>query len=309
MSYPKTLQQAIKHFSDEQTCIDAVAEMRWPDGKIVCEGCGEIDNTIWLANQKRWKCRGCKKQFSVKQGTIFHDSPLGLDKWFVAMWMLANCRNGVSSHELGRTIGVTQKSAWHMLARIRKAMEDNDNSPMTGVIEMDETFHGGKAKNMHAKDRVRKIATPNKGKQIVVGMLQRGGKVRAGIVEERSIAALVAMAHANAAPDATLITDELHAYKSVNLTHEIINHAEQYVRGHIHTNGIESFWSMLKRTIGGTYVAVEPFHLYRYLHEQVFRYNHRKDMDDAGRFKSVLKDIVGRQVTYAELTGRVGATA
>ena len=309
MTYPKTLQQAIKYFSDEQTCINEVAAMRWPDGEIVCEGCGEIGNTIWLAKQKRWKCRGCKKQFSVKQGTIFHDSPLGLDKWFVAMWMLANCRNGVSSHELGRTIGVTQKSAWHMLQRIRKAMEDDDKTPMSGVIEMDETFHGGKAKNMHAKDRARKIATPNKGKQIVVGMLQRGGKVRAGIVEERSIAALVEMAHANAAPDATLITDELHAYKSVNLTHEIINHAEQYVRGHIHTNGIESFWSMLKRTIGGTYVAVEPFHLYRYLHEQVFRYNHRKDMDDAGRFKSVLKDVVGRQLTYAELTGRVGATA
>ncbi len=205
MTYPKTLQQAIKYFSDEQTCINEVAAMRWPDGEIVCEGCGEIGNTIWLENQKRWKCRGCKKQFSVKQGTIFHDSPLGLDKWFVAMWMLANCRNGVSSHELGRTIGVTQKSAWHMLQRIRKAMEDEDKTPMTGIIEMDETFHGGKAKNMHSKDRKRKIATPNKGKQIVVGMLQRGGKVRAGIVEERSIAALVAMAHANASPDATLI--------------------------------------------------------------------------------------------------------
>jgi transposase-like protein len=142
MSYPKTLQQAIKHFSDEQTCIDEVAAMRWPDGHIVCEGCGEIDDTIWLANQKRWKCRGCKKQFSVKQGTIFHDSPLALDKWFVAMWMLANCRNGTSSHEIARTIGITQKSAWHMLQRIRRAMEDHDKTPLSGIIEMDETFHG-----------------------------------------------------------------------------------------------------------------------------------------------------------------------
>ncbi len=234
MAYPKTLQQAINHFSDEQTCINAVAEMRWPDGRIVCEGCGEIDNCLWLANQKRWKCRGCKKQFSVKQGTIFHDSPLSLDKWFVAMWMLANCRNGVSSHELGRTIGVTQKSAWHMLARIRKAMEDNDATLMTGVIEMDETFHGGKAKNMHEKDRKRKIATPNKGKTIVVGMLQRGGKVRTSIVDERSRAALHAMIEANASVDATLITDELHAYKGTRLTHEIINHAEAYARPRSH---------------------------------------------------------------------------
>ena len=121
MGYPATLQDAVKFFSDEQVCIDAVAEMRWPDGKATCPWCGKQNNG-WLATQKRWKCRDCRKQFSVKRGTIFHDSPLGLDKWMIAMWMLANCRNGVSSYEIARTIGITQKSAWHMMHRIREAM-------------------------------------------------------------------------------------------------------------------------------------------------------------------------------------------
>lgn len=318
MSYPTTLQDAIKYFSDEQTCINAVAEMRWEDGKVVCEGCGEIGNTIWLANQKRWKCRGCKKQFSVKQGTIFHDSPLGLDKWFVAMWMLANCRNGVSSHELARTIGITQKSAWHMLHRIRKAMEDQDGGKLGGdgkIVEADETFVGGKVKNMHKSRRVKGMNySAGNGKAIVMGMLERGGKVRAGVIADRKLSTMREPVAETVAEGSKLMTDEHACYpfiaKEQSLAHEVIEHIEGYVRAHVHTNGIENFWSTLKRGLNGTYISVEPFHLDRYVDEQVFRFNRRgKEFNDASRFKSVLKDVVGRQLTFAELTGRVGSTA
>jgi len=313
MAYPTTLVDAIKHFSNEQVCIDAVAEMKWPDGQISCSGCGEIGNTIWLANQKRWKCRGCKKQFSVKVGTIFHDSPLGLDKWMVAMWMLANCRNGVSSYEIARTIGITQKSAWHMLHRIRKAMTDTSDTKLggNGPVEIDETFVGGKVKNMHKSRRVKGLNySAGNGKAIVMGMLERGGKVRAGVISDRKKETMQPALHGNVEAGSHIITDEHATYPFISqpYVHEIINHIEGYVREHIHTNGIENFWSCLKRGLNGTYISVEPIHLERYVDEQVFRFNLRHNTTDAGRFKAVLKDIVGRRLTYAELTGKEAAS-
>ena len=289
--------------------------MRWPDGEISCIGCGEIGNTLWLANQKRWKCRSCKKQFSVKVGTIFHDSPLGLDKWMVAMWMLANCRNGVSSCEIARTLGITQKSAWHMLHRIRKVMTDASSGKLggNGPVEIDETFVGGKVKNMHKSRRVKNLPYQGgSGKAIVLGMLERGGKVRAGVIEDRHRNTMQPPIHANIEAGSHVITDELTTYQFVardTYIHEIINHVEGYVREHIHTNGIENFWSCLKRGLNGTYVSVEPFHLDRYVDEQVFRFNLRHKHTDASRFKAVLKDIVGRRLTYAELTGRTASAA
>jgi transposase-like protein len=316
MEYPTTLVDAVKYFSDEQVCIDEVAAMRWPDGQIFCSHCGEVGNVLWLANQKRWKCRGCKKQFSVKVGTIFHDSPLGLDKWMVAMWMLANCRNGVSSCEIARTLGITQKSAWHMLHRIRKAMTDvsGDKLGGNGPIEADETFVGGKVKNMHKSRRVKGMNySAGNGKTIVMGMLERGGKVRAKVIADRKLNNMQPVLDDNIHPGSHLITDEHTNYPIIagenDLVHEIINHIEGYVRGHVHTNGIENFWSCLKRGLHGTYVSVEPFHLDRYVDEQVFRFNLRKGHTDASRFKAVLKDIVGRRLTYAELTGRVASAA
>jgi transposase-like protein len=310
MAYPTTLVDAVKYFSDEQVCIDEVAAMRWPDGEIACMGCGEIGNMLWLANQKRWKCRGCKKQFSVKVGTIFHDSPLGLDKWMVAMWMLANCRNGVSSCEMARTLGITQKSAWHMMHRIRKVMTDNNSGKLGGnaPVEIDETFVGGKMKNMHKSRRVKSLSYQGgNGKAIVLGMLERGGKVRAGVIESRHRNTMQPPIHENVEAGSHVITDELTTYQFVahdTYIHEIINHVEGYVREHVHTNGIENFWSCLKRGLNGTYVSVEPFHLDRYVDEQVFRFNLRHKHTDASRFKAVLKDIVGRRLTYAELTGK-----
>jgi transposase-like protein len=317
MAYPTTLVDAVKYFSNEQVCIDEVAAMRWPDGEIFCPNCGEIGNTLWLANQKRWKCRGCKKQFSVKVGTIFHDSPLGLDKWMVAMWMLANCRNGVSSCEVARTIGITQKSAWHMMHRIRKAMTDTTGSKLggdSGPVEIDETFVGGKVKNMHKSRRVKGMNySAGNGKTIVMGMLERGGRVRAGVIADRKLHNMQPVMDDNVHPGSHIITDEHSNYPIIagenDLVHEIINHIEGYVRGHVHTNGIENFWSCLKRGLHGTYVSVEPFHLDRYVDEQVFRFNLRHKHTDASRFKAVLKDIVGRRLTYAELTGRTASAA
>ena len=311
MEYPTTLVEAVKHFSSDQVCIDEVAAMRWPDGQISCMGCGLIGECIWLAKQKRWKCRGCKKQFSVKAGTIFHDSPLGLDKWMVAMWMIANCRNGVSSYEISRTIGVTQKSAWHMMHRIRNAMSDKSSEKLGGggPVEIDETFVGGKIKNMHKSKIPKGISHFGTGnKAIVLGMLERGGKVRAGVVADRKRVNMQPPINANVEIGSRIITDEHNTYPFIAKDayfHEIINHIEGYVRDHVHTNGIENFWSCLKRGLNGTYVSVDAVHLDRYVEEQVFRFNNRHSKQgDAGRFRAVLKEIVGRQLTYAELTGR-----
>jgi transposase-like protein len=314
---PQTLSEAIRYYSNEQTCIDLLASLRWPDGQVVCTACGEIGNTIWLANQKRWKCRGCKKQFSIKVGTIMEDSPIALDKWMVAFWMLANCRNGVSSYEIKRAIGVSQKCTWHMLHRIRLAMTDivAEKFGGNGPIEIDETFVGGKVKNMHKSRRIRNLNYQGgNSKAIVMGMLERGGRVRARVITDRKLEHMRPVLDGSIERGAHVITDEHASYpflaKENEYAHEVIKHIEGYVRGHIHTNGIENFWSCLKRSLGGTYVSVEPFHLDRYVNEQVFRFNLRKkENTDASRFKSVLKDIVGRKLTYAELTGRLNPAA
>ncbi|WP_348265076.1 IS1595 family transposase [Telmatobacter sp. DSM 110680] len=317
MQEPQTLSEAIRYYSNEQTCIDLLASLRWPDGQVVCTACGEIGNTIWLANQKRWKCRGCKKQFSVKVGTIMEDSPISLDKWMVAFWMLANCRNGVSSYEIKRAIGVTQKSTWHMLHRIRLAMTDlaTEKFGTDFPIEIDETFVGGKVRNMHKSRRDKRLNySAGNGKAIVMGMLERGGRVRARVIADRKVQTMRPVLEGSIERGANVITDEHVSYpflaKENEYAHEIINHIEGYVRGHIHTNGIENFWSCLKRSLGGTYISVEPFHLERYVDEQVFRFNLRKQENtDASRFKAALKDIVGRRLTYAELTGRLNPAA
>ena len=310
---PKILQQAIQYFSNQETCIQTIASLRWPDG-VECPACGHKDH-YYLKTQRRWKCKECWKQFSVKLGTIFEDSALGLDKWLCAMWLIANCKNGISSYEVARDLGITQKSAWFMLHRIRLAMQNGSLVKIGGEgseVEADETFIGGKARNMHLSVKQRRITgTGGKDKAAVLGLLQRGGEVRTVVVSSRRKGVLHDEVKKHVAAGTALYTDALRSYDGLaDYTHKVVDHATAYVDGRVHTNGLENFWSLLKRGISGTYISVEPFHLFRYLDEQSFRYNNRKQpLDDSKRFESVLSQVAGKRLTYTALTGKEGRAA
>ena len=301
---PTTLLEAIRYFSDPDVCVDFVAKLRWPDGPV-CPRCGSVEHS-YLSTRRIWKCKGCKKQFSVKVGTIFEDSPLGLDKWLPAVWLAANSKNGISSHELGRALGTTQKSAWFMLHRIRLAMQMRSLDAFDGEVEVDETFIGGKARNMHKGARARRITgTGGKDKTVVAGVLQRGGRVRAEVVPDTKRATLHARVRAHVAEGSAVYTDALDSYSGLDAmyAHKTVDHAERYVDGRVHTNGLENFWALLKRGLVGTYAGVEPFHLFRYLDERAFAFNER-DRGDLGRFRALLVAATGRRLRYAELIGK-----
>jgi len=315
MKEPRTLQEAIAYFSDADRAFDFAGKLRWPDGKVVCPRCGS-DSNYFIKTRKLWLCRGCDKQFTLKVGTIFEDSALGLDKWMVAFWMLVNCRNGISSCELARTLGITQKSAWFMLQRLRLALQEKSFVKLGGPgteVEVDETFIGGKARFMHKDRRIKtKVREGNWGKAIVMGMLERDGKVTAKVIPDRKKDAL-RVAILNTIDAGSLIyTDEHVAYPAAisrDYTHKIVNHLEHYVDGAVHTQGLENFWSLLKRGLGGTYVSVEPFHLFRYVDEQAFRFNTRKGsngqkISDAARFAEAMSRVYGHRLTYSQLTGK-----
>jgi transposase-like protein len=317
MDSPKTLLEAIQHFSDEQVCIDTVAGMRWLNG-AVCPDC-ETGSPYYIKTQKRWKCRECRRQFSVKVGTIFEDSPISLTKWLPALWLLCNCKNGVSSYEIARDLGITQKSAWFMLQRLRLVMKAGVTAKFGGEgggpIEVDETFIGGKVANMHRKAvRVRNIGrTGGADKTAVMGILDRESRqVRAKVVPNVKREVLQNEILAQVECKSTVYTDGHVGYDHLaakDYIHETVNHVEEYVRGQVHTQGIENFWALLKRGLKGTYVAVEPFHLDRYVDEQVFRYNNRATKDnpltDADRFMVALSQCANKRLTYAELTGKL----
>jgi transposase-like protein len=303
----RTLQEAITFFANPDNCQQYMIEVRWPDGKVTCPTCG-AEKVTYLAKQRRWKCyaKHPRPQFSVKVGTIFEDSALGLDKWLAAMWLIANCKNGISSCEIARDLGITQKSAWHMLQRIRLAMQAGSLGKLSGHVEVDETFIGGKARNMHRADRARKIhGTGGSGKVAVMGLLERHGEVRTMVVPNIKRKSLSTQIKGHVEAGSIVYSDGLKSYNELEkeYVHNVINHAEKYVDGHIHTNGIENFWSCLKRALGGTYISVEPFHLFRYLDEQSFRFNNRK-LTDGDRFAIVAKQVIGRRLTLAELTGK-----
>ncbi|HKI00013.1 MAG TPA: IS1595 family transposase [Candidatus Sulfotelmatobacter sp.] len=306
---PKSLQEAIVYFSNPDNCIDYIAVRRWPNG-VVCPGCGAT-KVSFNAKRRTWKCGSHhpKREFSVKVGTIYEDSPIPLDKWLTATWMLTNCKNGVSSYEIARDVKVTQKSAWFMLQRIRLAMQDElFGSKLNGEVEVDETFIGGKARNMHKSKKIGRGFEKRgiTGKTVVMGMLQRGGKITTKVIAERNKATLHHHVAECIEEGTTVYSDEWGPYSGLEakFVHQIINHAEKYVDGRVHTNGLENFWSLLKRGLSGTYVSVEPFHLFRYLDEQMFRFNNRKELDDAGRFDLAVRQIVGKRITFAQLTGK-----
>jgi transposase-like protein len=304
---PKTLQEAIVYFSNPDNCLNYLIERRWPDGVVTCPRCG-TDNVKFMASRRTWQCnaRHPKAQFSIKVGTIFEDSPIGLDKWLAVMWMLANCKNGVSSWEIHRSVGVTQKSAWFMLQRVRLALQDDDAGMLSGHVEVDETFIGGKARFMHKSKRARVGTTGFVGKVAVMGLLERNGEVRCQIVPNTRRKNLESIIKQNIGTGTNVYSDNLPSYRQLDdaeYIHKVIDHAERYVDGQVHTNGIENFWSLLKRGLKGTYVSVEPFHLFRYLDEQSFRFNNRK-ANDAYRFDLAVSQIVGKRLTYAEVTGK-----
>ena len=325
MEQIKTLAQAIQHFADSENCRQFMVFMRWPDGQPQCPYCGATKLT-WLAKAKVYRCYGDhpKQKFSLKVGTVFEDSPIGLDKWLPAMWLLCNAKNGISSYELSRALGVTQKTAWFMLHRIRLAMESKTFAKLGGEggpVEVDETFVGGKVKNMHVSKRPKGAGFTEKmsgsqGKAIVMGMLDRETRqVRANVIPNVQRETLQNEILRRIEKKSTVYTDKWGGYSSLaekQFVHETVNHIEEYVRGNVHTNGIENFWSLLKRALRGTYVAVEPFHLDAYVAEQVFRFNNRATKDnpltDADRFTLAVSQIEGKRLTYAELTGKVGET-
>jgi len=326
MKGPQTLQQAIQFFADYENCRQFMIAVRWADGKVRCPYC-ESDNVTYLEKARLYRCYGKhpKQKFSLKIGTVYEDSPIPLEKWLPATWLLANSRNGISSYEIGRAIGVTQKSAWFMMHRIRLAMQSGTFVKMGGPgseVESDETFVGGRAKNMSAKRRAQfRIARDTSmgdaalvNKTAVWGVLDRDSRtVRATVVPKVNRASLQTAVLDQVAPGSKIYTDEAKVYRSLpsDYVHEFVNHMEEYVNGQVHTNGLENFWSLLKRGLNGTYVAVEPFHLHRYLDEQMFRFNNRKDengrkLSDAERFTLALSQIAGKRLTFAEVTGKVG---
>jgi transposase-like protein len=304
----KTLQQAVIHFSDFENCKALMVQLRWPDGKVTCPQCGS-EKVTYLAKARVWKCYGKhdRSKFSLKTGTIFEDSPIGLDKWLAALWLVVNCKNGVSSCESARDLGVTQKTAWFMNHRLRYALKDGGFGKFAGEVEVDETFIGGKARNMHIDKRARRITgTGPTDKTAVMGILERGGKVRTTVVSDRKKKTLQSEVKKHVEAGSALYSDALMSYDglSADYAHQVIDHAVAYAEGNVHTNGLENFWSLLKRGINGTYVSVEPFHLFRYLDEQSFRYNNRKEMNDFDRFKLALSQITGKRLTYEHLTGK-----
>lgn len=322
--HPTNLLTATRYFADPDVCVDFVASMRWPQG-VECPHCGG-KRVSYLSTRRIWKCMAgaCHKQFSVKTQSVFEDSPIPLDKWLTAVWLVVNCKNGVSSWEIHRDLGVTQKTAWFMLHRIRVALAEDGlgffGGPEGGPVEVDETFVGGKVRNMHRKRAREKYRTLSpkgvNGKAIVMGMRERETRrVRAKVIPDISRETLQNEILANVSKKSTVYTDQNQGYYNLarrDFVHDAVNHLQQYVRGEVHTNGIENFWSLLKRGLKGTYVAVEPFHLDRYVTEQVFRFNNRATKDnpltDLDRFALAVSQIYGKRLTYRELTGKVEET-
>ena len=324
METPKTLQSAIKFFGDYDNCRKFMVAVRWLDEVVRCPYCNS-DKVTYLAKAKLYRCYGDhpKQKFSLKIGTVFEDSPIPLEKWLPAVWLVVNCKNGISSYELGKDLGVTQKSAWFMLHRIRLAVQSKSfakiGGPDSAPIEVDETFIGGKARNMHRAKRQRLSSKGGmqggSGKAIVMGMLVRGGQVKTAVIPHRRQNITEKIVREVVEPGTEVHTDEFQGYYNLKdgYVHKVINHLEGYVKENVHTNGIENFWSLLKRGLNGTYVSVEPFHLFRYVDEQAFRYNNRATRDnpltDADRFHLALSQIAGKRLTFAEVTGKVGETA
>jgi transposase-like protein len=304
---PTTLLEAVTFFSDADRAFAYAVESRWPNG-VACPrmGCGSA-NVHFIVSRKKWRCNDCKRQFSIKTNSIFEESPLTLSKWLPAVWILVNTKNGTSSHELGRALGVTQKTAWFMLHRIREAMAPTDDRMFDGIVEADETFVGGRKKaTMTTGLGFKKMRHgPTEGKTTVFGIAERNGRgksrVKAMVVASRKRSELEPHIRASVFPGSTIYTDALLSYRGLkDYQHAFVDHFVTYCEGVVHTNTIENFWSCLKRTLHGTYIAPRAFHVDAYVDEQVFRFNEREGKD-ADRFVTALKKTDGKRLTHKTL--------
>jgi transposase-like protein len=314
MEAPKTLQEAIIYFAEFENCKNFVVnQLRWTDGVVKCPRCNS-EKVFWIEKERVWKCYGKHDhaKFSMKTGTVMEESAIPVDKWLVALWMIVNCKNGISSAETARALGVSQKSAWFMNHRIRMAVHEGSFEKLSGHVEADETFIGGKARNMHIAQRRRRITgTGTKDKTAVMGVLQRGkdgkSRVRTSVLENRKKKSIHSEVRKHVEAGSALYTDFLLSYDGLEgqYAHKVVDHAVEYVNGNVHTNGLENYWALLKRTISGTYVSVEPFHLFRYLDEQAYRFNNRdKELNDFDRFKLAASQMLGKPLTWNEVTGK-----
>jgi transposase-like protein len=313
--HPKTLLAAVRYFSKYETAHDFFVSMRWPNGPV-CPRCGSTE-VSYQPKYRRFQCKHSHdgRQFTVKTGSVMEDSPLGLDKWALALWMEVNCKNSISSYEVHRAAGITQKSAWFLLHRLRHALHTGSfDKKLSGVVEADETMVGGLAANMHKKVRDRKIGNNRGGVHMtnVMGLLNRhdGNKhstVRTAVLPDRKKDSLHTVIHSNVEPGTVLYTDALKNYRDPGITevyqHDFVDHAEAYVKDKVvHTNGLENFWALFKRCIKGTHVSVEPFHLAAYVDSEAFRFNNR-ELHDGQRFTIAAKGLHGKRLTYKELIG------
>jgi transposase-like protein len=292
----KTLTDFTDHFCDEETCVKHYTATRFADGEF-CPHCGHREIYSFKGG-KRYRCQSCKKDFTIKTGTLFGESKLPLRKWFIAIYLLSTTSKGMSSVQLAKHVGVTQKTAWFMAHRIRAAHQQG-TEPIQGTIEADETYIGGKVKNMHVKKRKDTIGTGGKGKTIIFGIKSRNGEIRAQVVPEITSATLHPIIKANVPKGATLYSDEHRAYNSLtqDYSRDIIRHGlKEYVVGDCHTNGIESFWALFKRGYHGVYHQMSPKHMQRYVNEYAFRFNHK-----ANPMQRVFSDVVQRVANTAQL--------
>ncbi|SIQ57610.1 ISXO2-like transposase domain-containing protein [Chryseobacterium sp. RU37D] len=300
----KSLLDLVKAFPDEQTCINHLEELRW-DGDVISPF--DPSSKVYKCKDNKYRCKNTGKYFNVKTNTIFDNTKLGLQKWFLAIYIVTSHKKGISSLQLSRDLDITQKSAWFMLQRIRKCFGIENNNELNNEVEADETYIGGKNKNRHANKKVEgSQGRSAKDKTPVVGMVERDGKLNAKAVDNVKHEALSREIISNVKESAKLYTDEWVGYKGLEriYDHSIVKHNQsEYVKGRVHTNTIEGFWSILKRGIVGIYHFTSKKHLQMYVDEFVFRYNTRKQTTE-NRFNILLLNLENKTTYKTLIYGR-----